>query len=573
MKDMVAALGRDLEEYKQPKNQNLITGEELDPRATEAEKLAILSQSYSQPQSTQEVRSFCVNCTSRNVAEARAKDPMFDPTIREHLEGCLAWGDHTEDEGCVECSWRLHPNLQTPTPCRNCKTLLNCRGRLFVCCPSCRVSFTGGKDEHISKLLAGRAQSGDSAQRDADNQLYHYIRLTGGESLLFGNARDVSAARLKLRELCGSFFQESRDYRITPRIVLFGATLTFSAYPDGRDGLAIRDFIPHRSMIFQALSGHGRSNDTAEGREPTGDGRGRLDLSMFDDSGEWSNLPPHERLGDWVTKHMPVAPNYPVNLGPDTWLAQEGVFKLALSNMGQFLIDCGVNRAWEVRQTEAELCKLSVGTYGLSLPDLEHTACITPNSFYCRLKSQSEDFSRSQLYAFECEEDGWAVRYFYAPTLPKIIQMIRMPKEVSQTHQAACEVYSGRYNQGGMSLSHSNTTAPSERGKKQKSKKSSWLWLSHPQDADGGAEEATHKLHKEITWQPGGAIGDRLPEVNKYKHLTTVAADGQEYCISYQSKSGCPYEEGPEGVACRQTNLMPTVASSNSEGYNVDGRV
>ena len=60
MEDLVSALERDLEPYKQPGMQNLVTGEDLDPRATEAERLAILSQSYSQPVTSREVRSFCV---------------------------------------------------------------------------------------------------------------------------------------------------------------------------------------------------------------------------------------------------------------------------------------------------------------------------------------------------------------------------------------------------------------------------------------------------------------------------------------------------------------------------------
>ena len=36
----------------------------------------------------------------------------------------------------------------------------------------------------------------------------------------------------------------------------------------------------------------------------------------------------------------------------------------------------------------------------------------------------------------------------------------------------------------------------------------------------------------------------------KIRSLTTVAGDGQPYCISFQTRAGCPYEDGDGGVAC-----------------------
>jgi hypothetical protein len=89
MKDLVTALERDLEPYKQPGMQNLITGGDLDPRATEAERLTLLSQSYSQPVVSREVRSFCAWCTAEELHARMEKDPTLDLTDRDVLKSCF----------------------------------------------------------------------------------------------------------------------------------------------------------------------------------------------------------------------------------------------------------------------------------------------------------------------------------------------------------------------------------------------------------------------------------------------------------------------------------------------------
>ena len=540
MQDLVSALERDLEPYAQPGMQNLVTGEELDPRSTETERLTVLSKTYSQPVASREVRSFCVGCTANELSRRMELDPDRDPTDKDLLAECFVWGEDTHSKGCGECGRRLHPNLETPTKCMECLQLQFCAGKLRVCCPDCRCSYVDVGADKDTQHTAIKAQSGDTAQREADNMMYHYIRLTGGDSYLFESAKDVTAARLELRTKCGSFFQEGRDYRITPRHVYYGCTLCFSAYPDGRDGLTIRDFIPQRSRMYQAFSD---GADSEENRDDTSQ-EGKLDVSIFDDGGEWSNLPAHEALGAWIKTNMPTAPNFPVNLSPETWLAQEGVYQMALGNAIQFVIDAGTRRAWEAKKTMEELFNLGKGTFGLSMPDQEHHACLTLHSWYDRRRTQCRDFSRNQLYAFEKEDNGWAIRLFYAPTLPKIIQMSRLPKEVAQTHRASQEVYAGRFNAGGMSLSYTannkidNPTAKPKKKSSQKSKSSS------KSGKDEGEGEKT------VRWIPGEILGDRIPPVEKRKSLTTVAADGQRYCISFQSMAGCPYEDGDGGVAC-----------------------
>ena len=537
MRDLVSALERDLEPYVQPGMQNLVTGEELDPRATEAERLAALSTAYSQPSPAREVRSFCAWCTSLELARRVKEDPTLDPTNRDLLAECFVWGTNAEDKGCADCGRRLHPNLETPTKCLECGRLSHCAGKLRACCPGCRCSYLELEQDGLAPA-ATKAQSGDTAQREADNSIYHYIRLTGGDSYLFESAKDVTAARLELRTKCGSFFQEGRDYRITPRHVYYGATLRFSAYPDGRDGLCPRDFIPHRSRLFQALA----DGADAEGTPGEG-GDQKLDVSIFDD-GEWSDLPTHERMATWIETNMPTAPNFPVNLDPSTWLAQEGVYQMALSNAFQFIIDAGIRRSWEVKQTLEALFNLGKGTFGLSLPDQEHHGCLTLFSFFDRIRAQCRDFSRSQLYAFEKEDEGWAIRLFYAPTLPRIIQMSRLPKEVAQAQRSAREVYAGRFNNGGMSLSYTRNNKsdlPKSKSKQGQSSKKSKMSTEDLNPAE------TDPI---VTWTAGEVLGDRIPPIGKVKQLTTVAADGQPYCIAFQSKAGCPYEDGAEGVAC-----------------------
>ena len=533
MQDLVSALERDLEPYRQPGMQNLVTGEDLDPRSTETERLTVLSQTYSQPVATREVRSFCAGCTAAELSRRVELDPTLDSTDKDLLNECFVWGEDAHSKGCGECGRRLHPNLETPTKCSECLQLQFCAGKLRVCCPDCRCSYVDlGADKDYQRSAA-KAQSGDTAQREADNMIYHYVRLTGGTSFLYESAKDVTAARLELRTKCGSFFQEGRDYRITPRHVFYGCTLCFSAYPDGRDGLTIRDFIPQRSRLFQALS------DGAQAEGPNGERAGALDVSIFDDGGEWSNLLPHEKLGGWIETNMPTAPNYPVDPCESHWLSQEGVYHLALCNAIQFIIDAGTRRAWEAKKTLEELVNLGKGTFGLSLPDQEHHACLTLHSFYDRIRTQCRDFSRNQLYAFEKEDRGWAVRLFYAPTLPKIIQMSRLPKEVSQTHRASREVYSGRFNTGGMGLSYT----PDNKVDK-----------PAPKTKVGQKAKATKMSHSTedpiVRWTPGEVLGDRIPPVEKNRSLTTVAADGQPYCISFQSVAGCTYEDGDGGVAC-----------------------
>ena len=149
-----------------------------------------------------------------------------------------------------------------------------------MCCPDCRCSYVEIGSDKDQQHSAIKAQSDETAQREADSMIYHYVRLTGGNSYLFESAKDVTTARLELRTKCGSFFQEGRDYRITPRHVYYGCTLCFSAYPDGRDGLTIRDFIPQRSRMYEALS------DGAEGEGSSGGSADKLDASIFDDGGE-----------------------------------------------------------------------------------------------------------------------------------------------------------------------------------------------------------------------------------------------------------------------------------------------
>ena len=539
MVDLVDALKRDLEPYEQPSAQNLVTGEDLDPRATQLEQMAELSTSYSKPRSLKEVRSFCAMCTGDSIDLKIQADPTFEPTDKTHLMECMVWGLDCKSTGCHLCGRRLHPNLETPTTCNECGELIFCAGKVMVCCPKCRCSYIHIDTTQVIKVTSGKATASASAQRDADNLLYHYIRLTGGESTLFESAKDVTDARLKLAEQCGSFFQEDRDYRITPRHAYFGATLKFSAYPDGRDGLVPRDFIPYRSQVWAALmAGEGGAN-----------AEGGMDLSMFDDGGEWANLPSFDKLGDWIEKNMPTAPDYPVNLDQGTWLAQEGILRMAAINMGRFVVDAGARRKWEVNQTMNTLAKLGTGIHALSLPDQEHSTCITFNSWFERMKKQSQDFSRSQLYPFEQDNDGWAIRMVYAPTLPKIIQMIRLPKELAKCQRADREVYSGRFNAGGMGLSFTGEP-PKNKQNKDKSKKGSLSTEDSQQPA--GFKSTSQLVKLELPFRPakGEVIGDRLPDVDKFRSLTTVAADGQSYCMEFQSVAGCPYNDDSGGVAC-----------------------
>ena len=64
------------------------------------------------------------------------------------------------------------------------------------------------------------------------------------------------------------------------------------------------------------------------------------------------------------------------------------------------------------------------------------------------------------------------------------------------------------------------------------------------------AENSSEGGDATVRWTPGEVLGDRIPPVKKKMSLTTVAADWQPYCISFQSVAGCPYEDGRGGVAC-----------------------
>lgn len=95
-------------------------------------------------------------------------------------------------------------------------------------------------------------------------------------------------------------------------MVLYGPTLTFSEFPDGRDGLVPRDFqVRSPAMVEQ---------------EPA---------------------PPLDKLSDWVTKKIPLAPPWPtvqVTNNGDLFAmygAEESLCLRAIRNMASFTTKFG----------------------------------------------------------------------------------------------------------------------------------------------------------------------------------------------------------------------------------------
>ena len=166
MQDLVTTLERELEPYKQPGMQNLITREDLDPRATKVERLTLLSQSYSQPVVSRTVRSFCAWCTAEALRARMEKDPTLDPNDSDTLKSCFMWGEDVHSKGCGECGRRLHPNLETPTKYTELGSLQVCAGKLRVCYPDSRCSYV--ELEADRQHVAAKAASGETAQPEVE---------------------------------------------------------------------------------------------------------------------------------------------------------------------------------------------------------------------------------------------------------------------------------------------------------------------------------------------------------------------------------------------------------------------
>ena len=224
-----------------------------------------------------------------------------------------------------------------------------------------------------------------------------------------------------------NFFQETRDYPLTLRHVLYGPALQYSKTPNGLHGLCLRDFIPTRARLYESLdAGAMGEGDAAE-------------LDVLSDYDTWSNeaYGGVTRLREWVEDNMLCAPPWP-NI--DHAVVGESLIMRALENMCSFLCDLGKRREVDTELTKKALKAEIVGINADALPMIEHKVALTWYTFGSRVREQATDFTYNRQFSFE-KLAGPFIRLVYTLTLPLVIQEIGLPLEQRMHHAAVSNLY------------------------------------------------------------------------------------------------------------------------------------
>ena len=515
---------RKLEAYISPGNVNLITGQAIDARKSEAEKLDELAEAYAAPRPEQNVLGFCLPCSAEVFAKHFADHPDEEEGDlgQTKVEQLLVHGERPSDEACRHCGTTLHPNLFVPTSCNNCRTALFCDGETRFACTCCKISYTqpAGESDKKSHTPAPAA-----AEREFEDLVFQYIRLSGGpDSPMVGSAYNVVEGRRKMRQIVSSFFQEGRPYGLTWRMVLYGPTLTFSEFPDGRDGLVPRDFqVRSPAMVEQELA------------------------------------PPLDKLGEWVSKKTPLAPPWPTNNGDSLAMygAEESLCLRAIRNMASFTTEFGKWRDVDADQTVKDLEKLTHGVRCCQPGMLEHTACLTFHTFSHRIREQVEDFGVNRLFFFE---KGKFIRLFYSQSLPKIIQRVALPIEQKFLEANTTAAYTGKFNVSGTGLSREKP----KKGAKGKEVSSDSPSDTKPTAGKEGPKPGVKKargrngfdhlpaamLDAPIVFRAGEIQGDRIPPTKCLRSLMPCDPLGHDYCLDHLTSVSCDVGD----LACSRTH-------------------
>ena len=540
---VLAGLERKMEAYIQPMNENLVTGDILDPRLSEADKLSELARSYSLVETCQDICCFCVPCTSSAVERARVVDSRVDMTNPDTLKALIVYGDPGAI-CCMVCPGKngkgqpLHPNPFVPTVCYSCQKLVYFRGAIAFACPHCSFSYimpSGGVHPSLKRLNESERDTNDALA--LENRVFQYLRLTGGpDSPFLGSAEDITQGRYRMSQQSQTFFQENRDYPLTPRHVLYGPALEFAKTPNGLHGLSLRDFIPTRARLYELLQGANGESNASE-------------FEIWNTQAYGGAT----RLREWVEDNMPWAPPWPKI---DNAVVGESVIMRALENMGSFLIDLGKRREIDVELTKKALKLEMVGINADALPMIEHKTALTFYTFGSRVREQATDFRFNRQYEFE-KKAGPFIRLVYTHTLPLIIQEIKLPLEQHMHSAAVSILYSGKFGSTGYLLSNETSAPPKKARSRGAAKKNAGSG-----SAGGGSLQPSKKLTDQmikssITLKAGTLVGDRLPNTKAVLNAVPVTDSGQAICANFQTCAGCQVGDLPcplAHVKCTQFN-------------------
>jgi predicted RNA-binding Zn-ribbon protein involved in translation (DUF1610 family) len=162
---IVSGLERLQEAYEPPSNTNLVTGEKLDARLTESEKLSALARSYAAPAALKQVNSCCVVCSSKKIEQLRTHSMDFDSSNpkQDLVQDALVYGDSPTQRSCPDCPGNngypqpMHPNPFVPTVCFACQRMVFLEGKIKFACPHCSHSWV--TPSNVSKDLTAAAEN------------------------------------------------------------------------------------------------------------------------------------------------------------------------------------------------------------------------------------------------------------------------------------------------------------------------------------------------------------------------------------------------------------------------------
>ena len=170
-----------------------------------------------------------------------------------------------------------------------------------------------------------------------------------------------------------------------------------------------------------------------------------------------------DNLETWVTKNMKYAPEWPESCRDDAGddMAGESIMLRSLHNMRRFFTKLGEFRKANIELTcsvlEAEINSLHTAPSFV----FEHKVTLTWYTFGSRTRLQSQDFSIDRRYKFEV---GPAIRIFFSNTMPLVLQRIKMPIEQRIYLHAAHSVYEGRFGNGVVLSSESESIRENSNG-------------------------------------------------------------------------------------------------------------
>ena len=591
---LAEGMERRMEAYNQPENTNLITGEVLDSRLTETQKLNELMASYSKPPADQNVCCVCIPCSLEHIEHLMSVGQGFDPSEPEDLKSGMVYGDFPTSKACSRCpgskgnAQPLHPNPFVITSCYNCSHVVYFGGEIRFACEFCQHSFIlPSKSGHSGQL---NSLNSATVARNLDNRVFQLLRLTGGpNSELLGTASSVAEAMRRLGEMVQCQFQAHVPWRPSARHMAYGPTLKFSSYPDGRDGLCPRDFLPSVGIGWWQNDGSGPEADLSSIEFP------------------WQDIPDnYEKLPEWVRTNYPFAPEWPTIIDP-SGLALRSLLLEALRNQASFMAGLGERFEGDAEQTHSWLVKRAghISGGGDLLAMVEHKACLAYHTFGARYREQAADFSVTRLFPFE-RDVGVSIRLFGADTLPSIVKAITTPIERSKDLAVVSSFYLKRFNDGssgGGALSCGGLSGAGVDPKKaaDAAKKADEARMVSEAAAKAALADAAAKrkdaadkalvaakaaavkaarsknsggdsmtqpplapplsfeegLEALITVVPGICCGTRAASDGRLRHLAPHTDDGVPICLDFQTPLGCDTGDLPCPLAHVLTSQWP----------------